>query len=111
VRGMVLDSWLSDSGDGSAGGDVRGFIFDSKSGDGSSWLLAAMAVLNGGSGIVRQLIKAAVAAAAALVRVDNGCFSVVELCRGVVVHVGWIWWQKKAMVLSYMLWPLRNQNF
>ncbi len=43
--GMVLDSWLSNSGDGSGGGNVRDIIFDSKSGDGSSWLLAVMAVL------------------------------------------------------------------
>ncbi len=60
---------------------------------------------------MRGLIEAAVAAVAALVGADNGCVSVVKLCRGVVVHVGWIWWQKKAMVLSYMSWPLRNQNF
>jgi len=40
---------------------------------------------------VRGLIKAAVAAAAALVGADNDCFSVVKLCRGVVVHLGWIW--------------------
>ncbi len=60
---------------------------------------------------MRGLSEAAVAAAAVLVRVDNGCFSVVELCHGVVVHVGWMWWQKKAMVLSNMSWPLRNQNF
>ena len=45
MRGMVLDSWLSDSGNGSGGGDVRGIIFNSKSGDGSSRPLAAMAVL------------------------------------------------------------------
>jgi hypothetical protein len=45
VRGTVLDSWLSNSGDGSDGGDVRGIIFDSKSGNGSSWPSAAMAVL------------------------------------------------------------------
>ncbi len=44
---------------------------------------------------MRGLIEVAVAAAAALVGVDNGCFSVVELRRGVVVHMGWIWWQKK----------------
>ncbi len=60
---------------------------------------------------MRGLIEAAVAAAEKLVGADNGCFSVVELCCGIVVHVGWIWWQKKAMVLSYMLWLLRNQNF
>ncbi len=60
---------------------------------------------------MRGLIEAVVALAVALMGVDNGCFSVVKLCHGNVVHVGWIWWQKKAMVLSYMLWPLRNQNF
>ncbi len=45
MRGMVLDSWLSDSGNGSCGGNMRGIIFDSKSGDGSSWPSEAMAVL------------------------------------------------------------------
>ncbi len=45
MRGMVLDSWLSDSGDGSGGGNMRGIIFDSKSSNGSSWLSAEMAVL------------------------------------------------------------------
>jgi hypothetical protein len=45
MRGMVLDSWLSDSGNGSGSGNVRGIIFDSKNGDGSSRPLAAMAVL------------------------------------------------------------------
>ncbi len=45
MRGMVLDSWLSDSGNGSDGGDVRGIIFDSKRGNGSSHLTAVMAVL------------------------------------------------------------------
>jgi hypothetical protein len=43
--GMVLDSWLSDSGDGSGSGNVRGIFFDSQSSNGSSRLLAAMAVL------------------------------------------------------------------
>ncbi len=41
---------------------------------------------------MRGLIEVAVVAAAVLVGADNGCFSVVELCCGVVVHVGWIWW-------------------
>ncbi len=45
MQGMVLNSWLSNSGDGSGGGNMRSIIFDSKSGDGSSWLSAAMAVL------------------------------------------------------------------
>ncbi len=45
VRGMVLDSWLSGSGNGSGSGNVRGIIFDSKSGNGSSWPSVAMAVL------------------------------------------------------------------
>ncbi len=45
MQGMVLDSWLSDSSNGSGGGNVRGIIFDSKSGNGSSRPLAAMAVL------------------------------------------------------------------
>ncbi len=45
MRGMVLDSWLSNSGNGSGSGDVRGIIFDSKSGDGSSRPLTVMAVL------------------------------------------------------------------
>ncbi len=40
---------------------------------------------------MRGLIEAAVAAAA-LVGADNECFSVVELCCSIVVHVGWIWW-------------------
>ncbi len=39
---------------------------------------------------MRGMIEAAVVVAAALVGADNGCFSVVELCCGVVVHVGWI---------------------
>jgi hypothetical protein len=42
---MVLNSWLSDSGNGSGNGNVRGIIFDSKRGNGSSWSSAAMAVL------------------------------------------------------------------
>ncbi len=90
--GMVLDSWLSDSGDGSGSGNVRDIIFDSKSGNGSSWPLAAMAVLKRRRWQHEGLIEAAMAAAVALVGADNGCFSVVKLCRGIVVHVGWIWW-------------------
>ncbi len=45
MQGMVLNSLLSNSGDGSGGGNVRGIIFDSKNGDGCSQPLAAMAVL------------------------------------------------------------------
>ncbi len=45
MQGMVLDSWLPNSGNGSGGGNVRGIIFDSKSGNGSSRPSAAMAVL------------------------------------------------------------------
>ncbi len=42
---MVLDSWFSNSRDGSGGGNVRGIIFDSKSGNGNSRPSAVMAVL------------------------------------------------------------------